>query len=504
LKVSLKTDGLNADLYSSLWPRIVDYVTHLVNLSLYTGVVPPPLKVAVLTPILKSSSMDSNNMSSYRPVSNLPFLGKLLESAVAQQLNEHISNHLSPFQSAFRSGHSVESALCHVSSSIFQLLDNGFNVFVILLDLSAAFDTIDHNLLLNILYDRFKIRGTVLKWIESYLQDRYFKVSIRNTISNRFPLKVGVPQGSILGPILFNCVMTKLADMLTQADVTFHMYADDTQLWFPFQQENECEIRSEISSVFSAIESFMFKHHLKLNANKTVFLPVSRSNLQFSPLVLKPNLSIPPSTSARNLGIMFDSSLSFTTHIAELRRSCFYHLKNIKQLAPFVPSSQHVSLVLSIVISRLDFCSSLFCALNSTQLNRLQNIQNACARLITKTRLRDSITPKLKSLHWLPVKYRKVFKLAQWGHKIIYNNSNNTPEYFTNVLRQKQPSRFTRSSLTPSLTHLNYNLKSVGGRGVFTNISSTWNNLPPDLRRIESFVRFKKQLKTHLFTEAYG
>ena len=244
----------------------------LINLSLTSGVVPSYFKIATLTPILKSSSLDINELASYRPVSNLPFLAKVLESAVASQLNKHLKKYLSPFQSAFRAGHSVETALCHVTSSIYQSLDKGYDVFLILLDLSAAFDTIHHSLLLKVLHERFNIRGTALKWLESYLNDRYYRVNIRGGSSELFPLTVGVPQGSILGPILFNCIMSVLADLLTQENVDFHIYADDTQLWFSFSPSEECSIRQRISSVFALIEDFMLSHHLKAECLENCFL----------------------------------------------------------------------------------------------------------------------------------------------------------------------------------------------------------------------------------------
>jgi hypothetical protein len=253
-----------------------------------------------------------------------------------------------------------------------------------MLDLSAAFDTIDHTLLLNTLHDRFHIQGTALQWIESYLSSRSFKVNINGVNSNPFPLTVGVPQGSILGPILFNCIMTKLADALEELKLHYHIYADDTQLWFPFAPSDEPAIREKILSVFSMIETFMFEHHLQLNPQKTVFLPISRKQKDFEPLQLNAECTIYPTSQARNLGITFDSQLSFNAQISSLRRNCFNNIRNIRQLRDYIPPDMLHQIFLSLVISKVDFCNSLYCALNSGQLQKIQVIQNSCARIILR------------------------------------------------------------------------------------------------------------------------
>jgi hypothetical protein len=501
LKVSSKADGIPLHVFKPLWDYILESFTDLVNKSLAQGVFPSAYKIATLTPILKSSTLDSNNLASYRPVSNLPFFAKVLESAAASQLSKHLDAFLSPYQSAFRKNHGVESALSHVTTSIFHHLDQGSDVFLILLDLSAAFDTINHVLLLNILHDRFLIRGTALNWIESYLSDRSFKVNINGVNSNHFPLKVGVPQGSILGPLLFNCVMTKLADALAEFQVGHHIYADDTQIWFDFKPSDEAKIRKKVLLVFSMIEKFMSDHHLKLNPEKTVFLPISRKQKDFEPIQINSGCVVHPSTQARNLGIVFDNQMTFNAHITSLRRSCFHNIRNIQQIKHFIPSEMLHQIFLAMVVSKLDFCNSLYCALNCGQLRKIQVIQNSCARIITKTKLRDSITPKLAELHWLPIKYRYIYKLATWGHKIVYDDQ--TPSYLKSIIELRQSRRLTRASLVPSFIPPKYNLITVGGKGIDVHISTTWNSLPADLRNIEEFPEFKNHLKTYLFQQAF-
>ena len=283
LKISRIVDRITNALFICVWDMFLDVVTSIINSSLRSGVVPTYFKTAVLTPIIKNQSLDPQQLQSYRPVSNLPFLSNVLETAVAQQLQPQLDKYLGKYQSAYRVGHGVETALNHVYSSIYEELDRGNEVLVVLLDLSAAFDTIDHNLIIKTLQNTFYINGKILDWIKSYLENRHFQVKIGSHLSQHFPLNVGVPQGSILRPVLFNCVMAGLAHRLEEMRINHHIYADDTQFWIPFQRETEQAARDQIKYIFHQIGDFMQDNDLKLNPEKTVFLPVSRSREIFAP-----------------------------------------------------------------------------------------------------------------------------------------------------------------------------------------------------------------------------
>jgi hypothetical protein len=232
-------DNISKDLVLTFWMKFPEFITSIMNSSLNPGIVPTCFKGAILIPLLKSSTMDPEVLKSYRPVSNLPFLSKILETIVASQLLPQLEKNLGCHQSAYRRNYGVETALCHVSSSILEQLDQGNDVYMVFIDLSAAFDTINHKLILNTLYYNFGIRGVVLRWINSYLSNRYFEVKMGNSVSDSFSLSVGVPQGSILGPILFNCIMAGLARQLEKMEVNHHIYADDTQIWIPFKPGQE-------------------------------------------------------------------------------------------------------------------------------------------------------------------------------------------------------------------------------------------------------------------------
>ena len=213
----------------------VPILKQIINTSLKAGEFPDGLKIAIIRPLLKKLGLELI-LKNYRPVANLPFVGKLIEKAVWYQTHEHVKeNGLDDdLQSSYKPGYSTETALIKVQNDILNEIDKGKAVILLLLDLSAAFDMVDHQLLLDILRNKFRIEGTALKWFKSYLTGRKWKVVINGTYSCDQEATCGVPQGSILGPLLFNMYLSDLHKIAENSNMYRKSFADDNQLYTAF------------------------------------------------------------------------------------------------------------------------------------------------------------------------------------------------------------------------------------------------------------------------------
>ena len=211
-------------------------ITNIINLSISTGIFPDQFKSCSVHPHLKKANLNKEDLSNYRPISHLSFLSKLTERVVKLRLTDYLSsnNLLNPFQSAYIKHHSTETTLLSVHDHIIKAMSHQQVTCLTLLDLSAAFDTIDHTILLERLSSWFELTSTALSWVKSYLLDRSFNVSIDGAVSPVYQLLYGVPQGSVLGPLLFILYTTPLSTVISNSSANHHLYADDTQLFLSF------------------------------------------------------------------------------------------------------------------------------------------------------------------------------------------------------------------------------------------------------------------------------
>ncbi|XP_054864080.1 uncharacterized protein LOC129348233 [Amphiprion ocellaris] len=493
-------DPIPTPLLKSFYGFFEEQFLNIINCSVQTGVFPTAFKTAVVKPLLKKSNLDPNVLNNYRPVSNLPFLSKILEKLAFNQVSDFLNriNILEKHQSGFRMNHSTETALLKILNDIRWNLDNKKLTVLVLLDLSAAFDTVDHHILLNRLKHLVGLSGTVFNWFDSYLTDRCFYVSMDTCSSGTHEIKCGVPQGSILGPILFNLYMLPLGDVIRRHGISFHSYADDTQLYIAVSPDDTGPIDSLLNCILD-IKSWMAVNFLQLNQDKTEVLVIGPEGQREK--LLSKLQDFKPANFVKNLGVIFDSELNFMPHIKNITRIGFYHLKSIARVRPFLSQASMEVLMHAFISSRLDYCNALLSGLPKKSILNLQLLQNSATRVLTRTRGREHITPVLKLLHWLPVRFRIDFKVLLLVFKCLNGLA---PSYLSDLLLTYRPSRILRSSGSGLLSIPQARTKTHGEAAFSHYGPRLWNSLPENLRTAETVDIFKRRLKTHLFNQAFN
>ena len=480
----------------------------IINWSLRTGIFPAALKTTDVTPIIKKASLDQNTLKNYRPVSNLAFTGKLMEKVVLKRVNEHMSKHKlgEPLQSAYRPRHSTETALMSVQHDIVKELDQGKGVAMVLLDLSAAFDTINPQGVTDTLQQHIGVNGTPLTWFKDYLANRRQRVRIGSTVSAPMTLTRGVPQGSVLGPVLFTTYTIPLAAICAKYNVKYHIYADDTQLYVVFDPSipGDCErALCRLKNCIKEIRAWMLTHELKLNDDKTEYIIYqSRHHQQKhgAPELILGEFSFQPSCSVRNLGAFFDAEMTRKRHVSEVCRSSYYFIRQIGRIRTLLTRDACNDAVRSAILSRLDYSNALLGGLRKSDLDRLQRVQNRAARLVSLTKIRESITPVLCDLHWLPVQSRIEFKLCTYMYKAIHQIS---PAYISSEVSFYRPQRALRSSNAGPLLNITVGCRNIADFDFAVKGPQLWNVLPVDIRDAPSVMTFKKKLKTFLFRKHF-
>ena len=490
--------------------RFVDdlspFIAHLINATFLNGYFPASQKCAILTPLLKKASLDPYDLNNYRPVSNLSFISKIIERAAYQQIYGYLQeNRLLPEkQSAYRRYHSTETAVLDVLSDAFMAADAGQVTLLGLLDQSSAFDMVDHKILLQRLEVSYGICGLPLQWITSYLSGRTQYVQFNGKTSQVTLITCGVPQGSVLGPLLFIVYTAEVIDVVDRFGYAVHVYADDLQLHTHVNPPDSSGIVQTLSDCVEAVKDWMSSNRLKLNPSKTeiIWLGSSRrlSHCPTGPLPIA-GAWITPSKHVRDLGVIIDSDLSMSTHVRTTIRNCYFHLRQLRLVRHSLTKESAHALVRAMIHCRLDYCNSVLSNQPMYVYNNLQSVLRTAARLVLKLPGYASVTEIMrKELHWLGFPQRISYKLCTLTYKCLHGMA---PDYLTR--------RFTLVSSVDGRSHLRSaaaghlvvpitRTKTIGTKSFHYSAPKVWNSLPLQLRDCSlTYENFKRQLKTCLF-----
>jgi len=388
--LSIKTkaigvDDISSDLLKLTNNRTLKFLMDIINNSFKSGVFPDIWKLANIVPIPKVSN--PINFSDLRPISILPTPSKLIEKSVHDQLSNYLNNNnlLSENQSGFRKNHSTTTLLMHITSIIYNALNNNKVISLILLDFSKAFDSINHNILIHNLKD-IGLSPLTLKWFISYLKGRKHRVISNENISDWIEVINGVPQGSILGPILFSIYTRQIPTIFNYVDC--FMFADDTQLLKSYNIEDSIKTFDEINNDLEILYQWCERHCLKLNPKKCIHLIIgSDKNLKLlnnnGVIDLKiNNIIIPRCNEAKNLGLIFDEYFSWEPHVNFLIKSCFSIIKPLYRYKKQFNLKVKKILINNLILSKFDYCDIVYMHISNILQNKLQKLQNICIKFI--------------------------------------------------------------------------------------------------------------------------
>ena len=505
---SCQLDPIPMWLAKECMDEILPIITQIINRSLSLGEVPVQMKHAIIKPLLKklNSELICKN---YRPVSNLPFLSKILEACVIKQFLDHLTeNDLhDKKQSAYKKYHSTETLLLKIHNDIMTNLNKGEVAMLVMLDLSAAFDTIDHHILLERLEKLYGIKGTVLKWFKSYLTNRTQSVVINEKESSHKLLKYGVPQGSKLGPILFNAYIAPLSNIPDKHGVSDEKYADDEQLLLSFKPTKISDQNNAVAKMencINDIRKFLLDNKLCNNDEKTEFMiigcPQQIKKIEKN-FIQVHNVKINAADKVKNLGVLFDKTMTMESQVNFMCKKVFLNLKNISMIRKSLNKEDTKVAVNALVTPHLDYGNALLCGINQKYISKLQIAQNSAARLIERLKKHDHISHVRKELHWLPVSSRIKFKLLNMTWKALNSQA---PPYVMDLLRPRVKTETNLRNNNKILLHHAPSNNRYGARAFSFIAPLLWNELPEDIKLSSSNDVFKRRLKTHLFKTCYG
>jgi hypothetical protein len=441
-KTSSGFDSISPKLLQGTIQGISSPLTHIINLSLEKGEVPNLMKFAKVIPVHKGGELSS--ILNYRPISLLPTFSKVLERVVYKRLYHYLDTNklLSASQYGFQASLSTELAILELQDRIASALDSGGWCLGVFLDLSKAFDTINHSILLNKL-ESYGIRGLALNWFKSYLSNRCQYTFLNNTESDSRIISCGVPQGSILGPLLFLVYVNDIKNAIHIGDPI--LFADDTNILYT---HNNLDALSRITNVeLEQVSQWFICNKLSINTSKTKFMVFHRPQMQFNHTDMHVTLNgvnIEYVSQLKFLGVYIEEDLSWKTHANHISKKIAKSLGVLHRLKHQLPESILLQLYNSLILSHISYSISVWGNVSMSDKKKIFVLQKKALRCISNSRYNCHTNPLFVKYNLM--KFEDIYKLNCCRLYYSYKKDS-LPTFHRSIFEnQIQRNRITRQS----------------------------------------------------------
>ena len=489
-------DKITLQILKHIFPTISTAITHLINLSLQTGIVPAEIKVAKVVPIFKNH--DPSHFNNYRPISVLPIFSKLFEKIMYKRLENHLitNNILTAQQFGFRRNHSTSMAISHFTETLYDILEKRQFAIATFLDLSKAFDLVNHKFLLQKLF-HYGIRGNALAWFTSYLTNRKQFVQFNNSQSQMQTITSGVPQGSILGPLLFILYMN---DLRTPNPFHLTLYADDTTLLVP--RNSPEETTRILNTQFQKLHTWFTSNQLIVNISKTNYivfgLKSSLQNHNFS--ININNTEINRVYKTKFLGVIIDSELNWRHHITHIKNKISKTTGILLRARKALSTKHLITLYKSLILPHLTYCITIWGSTYKKYIDLLTIAQKKIIRIITYSSYLAHTAPLFTRFKILTIDHLHSYHSLLFAHKLYHHLH---PTIMTSTLNPSLPDR-PYSLRNNSNATLTFRSLQIARFGLKYKLPRFWNNLPLHFRNLQSIQIFKKRIKQNYFFSSSG
>jgi Reverse transcriptase (RNA-dependent DNA polymerase) len=466
-------------------PGIISPIAEIFNKTISSRSFPSAWKFSKIVPVAKVK--DPCRLKDYRPISILPALSKALEKIMKDQIVSFCNERglLNQFQSGFRSGHSTTTALLKITDDVAMDMDKNLMTILVLLDFSKAFDTVNFKLLCQKLRNLFRFSESAIKLIKSYLTGRSQCVFANGALSSFLPVTQGVPQGSILGPLLFSLFINDISSCIKFSN--YHIYADDVQIYLSGREGGIASVINQINSDLASVSHWSTENGLCLNSQKTQVMAIHRNPCSVLPPVKIGDTIMPYSTKVKNLGVIMNCNLTWNDQISSIVSGVNGALSRLWCTANFTPVETRRKLVVALLLPKFQYCDILFSQSSVGNRDRLNKCYNSCARYVYNIRSSESISGPAKNITGRTLDQLLEFRICSFFHKIIQQRS---PGYLFEKLRFGHSQR-TGVLIPPRHNHTSY------GNSFFVEGVSLWNSLPSDIRSSRSLEAFKRSYLAH-------